>query len=493
MTDYVNRAAGRKWPTNYEERQQEHERRIDAALLAKYDKTTIDSLGLFQALDKTGSYITHETKRVVRDVSYVTEVAAGVLVSGMSLALDDDAIPPNYVPGDTEDSDAARLESAKLMFYERGLAVWKRSKMDALSRRWAWMLSAAGDYYLEPTTTKAGEGKVIGHRPDAVEPYYDETGTELTRADIRYEYSDEPREDGGVDDHTYWRQIKPGMVRTQHDESGWDEVATPLSVPTIVHLQFYPSPDPEIGLHAAHGIEDACAVADSILTMTSTIGSHHAAPILKVTGAMVESDGVSAGQTNAILNLPSDADANWLELSMQGMSGLQAVADGLIDRTRATLPEFMFSDAGANASGTALSYRAAHLRMKLEPVAKAWREGIARAINMAVCLELGVDYSEDRTSWFKVEGAAILPQDRAAVATLVTQLVEDGFMLHEDATRVLQSANVGIPLDYEPAEYSELAQTEKETRDEGVAAILEAVARAQGGQSQAGADTTPPE
>jgi len=325
-----------------------------------YTVDDMKSMRLFRALDPNGDVIA-ETTRLTRDIQHVVDIDAQGL-AGHTLTLD---------------LAEGRGSAADLTAGQR---IWKRSRLQRLKGRWARWGASMGDLFLEAvrTTDEAPYGvKIVAYDPRLVRVEYDlETGTEIERATIVVPFYDPPEvtSDGlavydGVG-HTYIRTLTresivvtvDGVVQAEGGPHG-------LGVVPLVHLPFIPYVDPCHGLWAAPGLEQSLALVDSLLTQVGAIGNRYASPMWVAKGFTI-ADGADIGKVGRVLSgVPADGDFEPVEANLGGVTALLKAAQEAREMARASLPEFLFGEVGANASGSSLSFRAA----RASPRSRRWR------------------------------------------------------------------------------------------------------------------------
>jgi hypothetical protein len=212
-----------------------------------------------------------------------------------------------------------------------------------------------------------------------------------------------------------------------------------------------------------------------MLTQIQVVGGRNANPLLVALGAQI-AEGSALTQVDRTASLPTGADLKWLEATLQGIRELGSAAEMLLGHVMESYPEFLFVDAGASSSGTALSYRAGAFVAKIEPVRMAFYEALSTALGMAVAMDAGVPWTR-AADVYKVDGGSALPQDVGAMADLLRVLVADGLMRPQDAVAKLQTEGV-LPDDLEPAAYLAEAQVAAADRDAGQIRTAMAVAEA---------------
>lgn len=451
----------RDWPTTAEAIREERGLRLRSALGLSYTDAEFRRLNLFRALDSSDQLIA-ETRRVLPLIRFVVGVdAAAIWTSGMSWRVAETRIGPEP---DRVLVDALAAQASD---------VWDRSNLDETGSALAWNLCAMGDWCLEVVNTAEGP-VIIGHDPRRVRVERDPLGLRITRAIIDADYVDppQPRPDtgeyeGGGKEHRYRRILTPSDVSVYLDGAKVEEESGPnvLGVVPLVWLRFRRVGEYELSSWAGDGAEDAVAMIDSMLTQAQVVGGRHANPILVATGARL-AEGAELTQVGRTASLPEGADLAWLEASLQGLREVGGMASALLESVMQSYPEFLFVDAGASSSGTALSYRAGAFTAKISPVRASFYRGLSTALGMAVAMSQGERWRPE-VDLYEVDGGSALPMDVGAVAQMLRELVADGLMLPADAVARLQSEGV-LPDDLEPAEYVALAMLAAQDKEAGI-------------------------
>jgi len=448
----------------------EYDRRERAFLGLAYTDLEVEELTLFRALNTRDNIISQAT-RISRDLAFVTAVdAAAIATNGVALRLEPDEGAP------------ADLEVAR--------AVWKRSKVNVELPRRALEMCGLGAIGVEVALTADGLPRIVWHDPRTVQVWHAPDGT-VSRAVIAFRYTDGGEIDpasgmeGAPVEHTYVKVCTPDRIEVYRDgelspspESG-DNI---LGVVPVRLIEFGRFGRQTVPLCSMSAYDDGIASFDSVVAQVRTIGTRNANPALVSTGMEIP-DGTYLQEPGVLIATPApDADAKWLELSMQGLQNLLDMAVKVTESLRATLPEFLFVDAGAAASGLSLSYRATAFVSKITPIREGFYRTLEWACSIALALERGVAWSED-LEVFEVDGGPALPMDQAAVVGMLVQLLEAELITHEDAVRTLQGMGV-IPDGVDAADY--VAQIVAESTSAADAAEAR-VMRIRGGAAQGGA------
>jgi hypothetical protein len=356
------------------------------------------------------------------------------------------------------------------------MEVWRRSRVTERADFWAWTCAGLGDLHLEVTVDAAGRGVIVAHKPEHVEVYYDSQGLNLEQVIIRYEYDEPPSTLNGTSTRKmYTRVLTATEIRTTiTDGSGTGPGVTvepnPLGVVPMVHVGWLTVDGPSFSCASIDGYTDAISIVDSALTQLSVIGSRFAAPWLAILGALM-AGGDDPARLGKVINLPAQSDVKWLEPTLTGLTAFVEQAKFVRESMIQGTPEYLFADAGASASGTALSYRAGQFLAQVEPPQGRFRSGIAEAIGMALALEAGETF-DPVANVYEVRGGSPLPEDRKAILDLVIAQLDAGLLTSADAVAALQALGT-IPASVPPEAYAERAQTEQVRRNAEVVALAQ--------------------
>lgn len=432
-------AIGRRWPESWAERRVEYDRRGDAYKGLAYDDGEAKRLGLFAYRDENDVVI-HGAQRVMRDQAFIQDVDAAALATGLTLNLD-----PEWSDGM---GDAERQK-----WLDMGLAVWERSRVKGNAHRWSRMLCVFGDLHMEPMLDDDTGEAVIGVHPARhVEVYYDRFDIGLAHAAVEFTYVLPPEGDEQAKDVTYRREMSADMLRWREDGGKWTDVEHGLGRVPLVHVSYQQLDDPSFGMNAGYGFEAVQAFSDSALSQFSVIGTRCADPLLAAIGFQPTQIDPSKNQG---ITVPTGGDLKWLEPTLTALQALVNMQDQYRRAAVETIPEFVFAEAGANASGTAIYYRAAQLEMKLRPIADRFNEGIAIATRIACALEMGTTYEE--APRFEVTSNPAVPMDKGAILELVIAMRSEGLILDADSVRMLQTVGL-LPEDADPEDYAKRAK-----------------------------------
>lgn len=443
-------------------------------------------LRLFRALDPDGEIIA-ETRRLSRDVQHVVETDARALAGALWTLERQD--------GDQSDSDATLMA---------GEAVWKRSHLQRHKGRWAMTGAMMGDIGIEVQRTNATrpyDTKLVAYDPRLFWCDYDrQTNTELERVVIVSSYFDPP-EVGTYGQVTpsgrmmpYVRILDREEIRVYLDgklvpkESGRHK----LGVVPFIHLPFIPLlSDPGHGVWAAVGLEQVQAVMDSMLTQLHAIGTRFANPFWAAIGARLNAD-ADVFKFGRVLNIPQGAEFKAIEADLAGVQNLLATIETAREEVRSTLPEFLFTKAGANASGAAMNFWATAFVSKVEEIRGRWYPAIAEATEMAVAMDAQREWDPEE-GLFQISAPPVLPVNLTEMLDNL-QKAKDGYgLMQKDYIGKLQTYGI-VPPDVDPEEYADMVKEEAGGRaDRENQALLDAARLLQGGQPPAPPEPAPGE
>lgn len=430
----------RQFPESDDDWVQEYNRRHRAYVGEPYSVSEIKHLHLFRALDESGDILA-ETRRLTQDYRFVCDTdTAALLGDGLSLQGDD---------------DRDRAE---------GNAVWRRSGVRRHAERFGRELAVKGDLFFEAILGADGAGRVVAYSPEHVTVSYDPvTGTNIERAVVTIPYFEDRQIDdfGNLGDdhavmHIYRRVVTSNRIDVYRDgvHSAAESGDNALGTPTVVHVPFLPYTDPSHGLNAAYRLDEALALIDSLLTQIQAIGARHGNPLLMSSGAKVDtgSDILKLGRT---VNGPAGWELGYVEPTFAGISSLLDTVQQHRETLRETLPEFLFTESGANSSGSALNFRASQFVAKMRPIRGRFHEAIATVTEYALHLERGTRPGENDSIRLRVEAGDILPANVTATLEQL-RIVEDslGGLLPVDRVAALQRVGL-IPRDADPQAYAD--------------------------------------
>jgi len=254
--------------------------------------------------------------------------------------------------------------------------------------------------------------------------------------------------------HHYVRILTATEVLAYRDGDLIPEQSGPhrLGVVPLVHVPFLPYADPEHGLWAAPGLEGAMAHVDSIHAMIRAVGNRYGEPRLAVKGATVGDDADVLKFGRIISGLPEGGDVFYVEPTMAGINALLAAAQAAREAIKETIPEFLFTEAGAGSSGTALSLRATQFRSKMREVRSRWYRGLARVTEYAVAIAGQRAWDPD-TIDLRVTSGPILPPDIEAELRALALARSDGGLKRADYVRHLQRLGI-VGSEHDPEEYA---------------------------------------
>lgn len=462
-------AVGEAWPLTWDARWNEYRRRWSVYQGGPYSQRDHERLSLFQDVNASGT-VRQRTRRICTMLAFIADVDASAIATGIALNVSREVFPVKLAENGSEIPNPAGFTAL-----EAGNEVWRRSAVRKHVERWARMLSVAGDLHIEAMLDESGQPVITAHRADQVRVWYDRYGRELARAEIEFSY----RKPGRDEPIAYKRVITPETIETTDDGKTVSE-PNPVGAVTLVHVPFKPMEQPEFSANAWHGNENAVAVADSARTMMQAIGIRHSAPWLVTTGAQMDENDQAAASVARTLALPANADAKYLEASQAGINAYVQLAESVLTDAERRAPEHLFTEAGANISGTALTLLASSFVAKIEPVRAAFRIGLARATGLALALANRQRWSE-AADMYEVTGGPALPADRRAELDLLVAAIDGRLLKQSDAVRAAQGFGL-VPTDADPIVYASEVAAESQQQEQRA---VDAAARIVGARVQA--------
>lgn len=394
-----------------------------------YSVGDIKQLGLFRALDDNGNVIA-ETRRITSDVRHVINTDASAIAKQLSLQARPGA-PAGVVPV--------------------GEAIWRRGRVQAYLRKWSTESAAMGDFHVE-AVWRSGGSRPVRYDPRHVELIYDDEQIDIEKAVITVPVfasaEGERSPDGTPLDqplYIYRRTLTREAVIVEEGSvdsaTGFVEKGSyrhNLGYVPLVHVPFIPFGPPEHGLWAAHGMEEVCAAIDSYMTQLRAIANRFANPILYLKGARL-GDGSDVFKFGRVLQgIPADGEVGYLEPQLI-ISQLWEAIQAFKSDQRQTIPEFLFSGAGANTSGEALKLRASEFESKMEDVRGRMYGGLSMVTQMCAMLDDGASGFTPEELWYRIDAAPILPRDRSAWMQLVQSARSAGLITKETGIRHMQA------------------------------------------------------
>ena len=264
-TTYNDKTTGKPaWPTTWDARRTEQQRRRDLVLMRPYTPEECQRLGLFQGTNIGGDTI-HRAQRISPLIAYVAQVGTTLLSREWTLNIKGDADPQQNDP---------RLT--------RGMETWRRSQIPRLARMWADNLTVEADCYMEAAIDDAGRAVVVHHKPQHVRVWLDSRGVEVVKATITFQVDDPDDDSKQV---TYVRTLTRDKLSEKIGDKPAKVVDNRLGVVPLGWDQFAPSGvDPYLGKPPWWGIEDGVSVHDSAASILTVIGTKRANTVLFAEG-----------------------------------------------------------------------------------------------------------------------------------------------------------------------------------------------------------------
>ena len=457
---------------------EEYQRRRRSYLGEPYTVGEVKELHLFRLYNRTQSQDSLKTRRITRDYKFVCDTDATALHGG-----------------------GLNLSAKEPGAQEFGDRTWRWSKIADHLHRWCVNHAVDGDTFFEVMRTMRGEAEVVQivrHPPEYCTPFYDDTGTFLKRMVIEYETDTEM----ALNEQGEWASI-PAVrvvreltttsvnvwidgVRQEPGENGAGEHG--LGVVPGTHVGFAPFCEPERSLGAGHAIDETLATLDSLLTQMQAIGNRYADPLPVFIGAYMSNEDKTNWQQGNAISLPPGVTIEMLTGDLSNYSTLADVVQEERNALRQSLPEFVFSEAGASSSGAALTTRAHAFVMKIEPVRQRFWRALAYCTGLGLAMSADTMYDPLTHDVYAVKGGPVFPADQMRELDMIGKALAEGLIKHADAVVRLQSMGLA-PMDVDPETYSVEALTEAIER-EGPA--LDAL-RSLNGEVPPGMDAEPPE
>jgi len=427
-----------------------------------YRVEAIKALGLFRALDDNDKVIA-ETKRLTRDIQHVVDTDAQA-IAGRRLVLAN-------ASGDAASKAMERL----------GKEVWARSRLNQRAGSWARTGASLGSVFIEAVRMsgkKPYNTTLVAYDPRRVHAVYDDTGTVLQQVFITTKVLEAPRIENGrlVDDHRdgaasdYVRVIDSERVTVYEGGKMVESEPHNAGVVPVVHLPFIPVlVDPAHGIWAAQGLDVALSLVDSMLTQVLAIGNRHANPTPVLIGAQFKNGDGSAKFGRALSGIQPGGDFKYAEATMAGVDTLLKGAQQSREQVRQTLSEFLFTEAGASASGSALNFRAAAFVAKMEEVRGRWYAGMVEITQIAAAMDEATE--ADLDPQIAINAPPVLPVSVDVELGAVMKAREEGGMLRVDMVRHLQRLGL-VPDDKDPDEYTAAVQVERAEEDQRLAELV---------------------
>lgn len=449
-----------RYPRSESEWQGRYEHLRACYHLEPYDEGEIDGLHLFRAEDADGNDLAR-TRRILRDFSFVIDKDADHLFRG-GLTLD---------TAQADDDTSDDLTALK----DQGEAILTRSRLRSRLGMMAHDI-CLGRGGLEAQRVPRREGettyrtRIVFHRPETYTVVTDdETGSEIESVTIRSTVfaADDYNDDGSLRPdavlHSYVRRLTKDEVIVTLDGELVEEESGPHgldeAVP-FVNLVFKPTRETEHGVSAAHGLELAIAMLDSLYTQAHATGARFADPILA--GKNVNLSGSSVGRFGRSLYWEQkpgvESEVGYIEPAMSGVTGILSAIEKLHSSARATMPEFGLFDASAAASGEALKTLQAAFVAKIEAARANVLPQIAEIIGIAVEMERDSAHDPDVTL-FRVSTGPVLPTDAQGEMSIIMDAKDGGLISTADSIRHLQRLGL-VPAHHDPEEYAIMVREE---------------------------------
>jgi hypothetical protein len=197
-----------------------------------------------------------------------------------------------------------------------------------------------------------------------------------------------------------------------------------------------------------------------MLSQVQAIGARNGNPLLAVSGARFEDGGAVFGIGKIVSGIPSGGTVAYVESTLTGVTALLEAAQQAREQARETLPEFLFTDSGANSSGSALSWRASAFASKIEEIRGRWFDSLARLTAIAVAMDAGRAYEPARDR-LRITGSPVLPVHLADEVRVLHEILDKRGLTRRDYLAHLQRLGV-VSNDHTPDEYATLVGAEEQ-------------------------------
>ena len=445
------------YPTTEAEWQARYNRLMAFYVGDAYSSEESKAFHLFRAMTEDGKEIA-QAKRLFGAFRHIVNTdVAGVLNGGLTLEASEDATT----------SEAER--QALLVMAEK---VWRRSGVGEHLERWLKAGATVGALGFEVVRRSDGRAVLMGYDARSVRVFFDaETGTVLERVVIETQAMDPDDVDGrtGVVTsgalHVYRREITTTEVKVWRDGrpvDGPESGPHKLGVVPFVWVPWDPCPDPEHGFSAAHGVEGALMRADSAMEEIGAIGNRYGWPMLVCKGFRLDEGSDLSKFGRLLQGVPADGGVESIVAGAEAIEPLLKTIEACLADIRQA-PEFLFTDAGANESGEARSYKAAAFEMKIQMVRNRLFTALGRAVLMGVLMDQKQAYTsdlEDREV-FTIDAGPILPRNLRSDLDAYTLIKAD--LTRADRVRYLQARGL-IGSDQDPETYARQVDEETATR-----------------------------
>ena len=359
-----------------------------------------------------------------------------------------------------------RGKGKRQRFADQGAAIWARSDWQRQKVRAAHYFAGVGSVFLESvreTAQPPHKARIVLRDPRNVAVTYDDWGTEIVSASISIHTLDTPvpRSTGTPTEFPTLNEHRRHLTQTRVDvfvngahvpeESGEHGLGR---VPLVQACFEILGGDIEHGRPCYEGMLSAIPEVDSVWTEIKAIANRYAHPHLAFIGTQI------AGQSKLanfgrIWELPEGADVKVIESALSQIVPLANHALTIIAQIKAQFPEFLFTEAGAGSSGTALSLRATDYEQKYTAARGVLFPAIARVTQMAAAME--ADAPVEDLALYSVSAGPLLPVNRKGELEMVTAARTLGILREVDLIRHLQQLEI-IPSDIEPEAYQALKE-----------------------------------
>ena len=424
-----------------------------------YDGQMRRALRLFEALDdQSEKELIAQTRRLHTDLRFVVDRNAAALF------------------GNVASLEIAQLAGLSSRLAEQNLTagqqVWRRSSMTRQLGLLSTNIASQGRMGIEVVRANSNqpyETALALHWPHTYNVEYDRlTGTRIKRVTIKRGYWRQTDPDPTTGDaeqvlEVYTRILTDTEIRVFRqvgaDSRLVEEESGPhgLGVVPFVNLVWQPYSEPGHGLFAAHGIEPALALSDSLMTVANAAAKRFGAPLPYVTGATLGQD--NAGHFGRWMYSKNEKTVfGYMEPTMSGITAVLATINQALTDMRNTFPSFAVFGGGANASGEALKMRQEAFEAKVGSARLNILPGMAEAVAMAVAMDDNRAHDRD-TDLFSLRTGPIIPVNVTGEIDILDKARAGKGLTQVDYVRGLQRLGV-VGEQEDPEKYVEQVKAE---------------------------------
>jgi hypothetical protein len=452
------------YPTTHEGWIERYEWLMRRIIQMPYSVNDLKRFRMFRALDSSGNEL-DVTRPVLGAVGFVARQGARACGGAQQVL-----------------SPSEKVTGSREQWNDLGDSIWRRSRWKRQKDIAARSYAGLGDVFIEAVRldAKPPYRPVIAFRdPRCVQVEYDTDTYQLKKAIIKIKTFEGIEVDAitGLSTRkqalqTYVRVLTPESITVYRNGELSASESGPhgLGVVPLVHVPFETWGDYLYhGLPCYHGLTWAAVVADSGWSQAKAIATRYANP--KWFGAGIDlSNAQDLDKFGRILSTASpDATLNLLEASLSQIGPVLDLIEKVTTAKSHQYPEFLFAEAGANASGEALKMLGTAYEAKYKPARAAFFDAIAEVTEMAAMLSLLRPFED--LGLYTVSAEPLLPVDVEREIRILTSIAPN--LKRVDVTRRLQELNVGIPADADPEVYAVEVEAERVGSDVGIPPVGE--------------------